>query len=460
MEGRGDGPNVFIVGFASELVEKKQSKMKFLFGLGYALSVAAFDFEDEDLNEEEDKIGDELDIKKFVPARPLVATPLPSTVSMGTLLAGFPSVNASSSNMLQMASGIDAGLGIWGKNLSNVNFQCSHVPSVQMDMPSANDTDEIGLDICDSPGTGGIVDSSSNFIHSAVAVAAKGKQLGDSPSVIVHDNSVESIAPSIPHSKLLIPALDLANVNGVVPIATVMEKAPSPVHFLTSQSGNPFCVQENVSVDAGNSELPVSAHTNDSRSGPDMSRHSVASTILTSLLPTWDPAAPFSFPVASLPAQHVLPDDLTIESFTDVKHIADGSNANIFTAKIRDQRVIIKMIKTSVQLDTVSIHEFDVEHGLLCRISHPNIIKILGAGISPRRFIVLEYLEGGTLNTVLSEHIAKSGLASRLFRKPSFTYNNLLVKARDIADALDYVHSRVYPGACIIHRGKLLIFCL
>lgn len=191
------------------------------------------------------------------------------------------------------------------------------------------------------------------------------------------------------------------------------------------------------------------------RSDPDHggdSRHSVSSTILTSLPPTWDPVASFSFPVATLPAKQILPDDLTIDSFSDVKHIADGSNANIFTAKFHGKRVIIKMIKASVQADPVSVHEFDVEHGLLCRISHPNIIKILGAGVSPRRFIVLEYLGGGTLNTILSENVSKSGLASRLFRKPSFTYNNLLMKARDMADALDYIHRRIFPGACIIHR--------
>ena len=30
-------------------------------------------------------------------------------------------------------------------------------------------------------------------------------------------------------------------------------------------------------------------------------------------------------------------------------------------------------------------HEFDVEHGLLGRLSHPNIIRLIGAGTSPRR---------------------------------------------------------------------------
>jgi hypothetical protein len=43
-------------------------------------------------------------------------------------------------------------------------------------------------------------------------------------------------------------------------------------------------------------------------------------------------------------------------------------------------------------MDPVAVHEFDVEHGILVRVSHPHIIKIMGAGRIPRRFVVLEYL--------------------------------------------------------------------
>ena len=39
-------------------------------------------------------------------------------------------------------------------------------------------------------------------------------------------------------------------------------------------------------------------------------------------------------------------------------------------------QVIIKIIKPEVQHDSVAIHEFDLEHGMLARVSHPNIIKV------------------------------------------------------------------------------------
>lgn len=95
----------------------------------------------------------------------------------------------------------------------------------------------------------------------------------------------------------------------------------------------------------------------------------------------------------------------------------------------------------------------DVEHGLLSRISHPNIIQLLGAGRVPRRFIVLEYLDGGSLSTVLSKNKnTQPGFTHRFFRRPTFTYSLLLSKARDIASALHYLHFKCHLGATIIHR--------
>ena len=87
----------------------------------------------------------------------------------------------------------------------------------------------------------------------------------------------------------------------------------------------------------------------------------------------------------------------------------------------------------------------------------PIQLQVLGSGTSPRRFIVLEYLGGGSLNTLLAQHQVKPGFAQRLFRRPSFTYTQLLERARDIADALDYLHNKCHEGATIIHRGGLLI---
>lgn len=182
------------------------------------------------------------------------------------------------------------------------------------------------------------------------------------------------------------------------------------------------------------------------------------------------PIDSFSFPLNKLSILIPASDTMTIDNFKDIKHIADGSNSNICLAKYNNSLVIIKMIKTEAQNDAVAIHEFDIEYSLLTRLSHPNIIKVIGCGKSPRKFIVLEYLKGGTLNTILSYNQAKPGLANKLFRKPTYTYAVLLSKVQDMAEAFQYLHGEVNSGAMIIHRGmeyylihilaQLLIFFL
>ncbi len=180
---------------------------------------------------------------------------------------------------------------------------------------------------------------------------------------------------------------------------------------------------------------------------------------MTMIAPTWEPVDAFSYPIVNIPIKSIVPTNLTFHSFEDLKHIADGSNSNIFLGKLLGQKVIVKMIKEDVQNNPVAVHEFDIEHGMLSRFSHPHIIRLLGVGVMPRRFIVIEYLGGGSLNNVLENNKEKPGIAQRFFRKPSFTYSSLLARARDMADALDYLHSRCQPGAIIIHRGNI-VYCL
>ena len=172
-------------------------------------------------------------------------------------------------------------------------------------------------------------------------------------------------------------------------------------------------------------------------------------------VPSWEPLDDWAFAVGDIPVKLRVPSNLTMDSFTNMRHIGDGSNSNIYLGFYKKKKVIVKMIKEDVADDDVAAHEFDMEHGILARLDHPNIIKIIGAGHVPRRFVCVEYLESGSLNSVLSVNIAKPGFAAKLFRKPTFTYPILLLRARELADSLDYIHRRFHKGCCLIHRGTV-----
>ena len=184
---------------------------------------------------------------------------------------------------------------------------------------------------------------------------------------------------------------------------------------------------------------------------------SEAVTAVAAAAPSWNPVYAFSYPVSSIPVKVNCSDNLPLSSFLEITHLADGSNANVFTALYNGNKVIIKMIKAKVDNKELALHEFELEHGMLSRLAHQNIIRLLGAGTSPRKFMVLEYLEGGSLNEVLQKNKTKHGMSALLFHKPTFPYLKLLQLAKALADVLDYLHMKAHPGACMIHRGSACV---
>eukprot|EP01038_Epipyxis_sp_PR26KG_P015147 gene15147-20400_t len=175
-----------------------------------------------------------------------------------------------------------------------------------------------------------------------------------------------------------------------------------------------------------------------------------------SLPPTWLPTYDkFSYSIGQISIKSNVSDNLNFDlDFTNIIHIADGSNANIFSAIMNNNqiKVIIKMIKIEKIKSSVAIHEFDLEHGMLTRLSHPNIIQIYGAGRTPRRFIVLEYLEGGVLEQILMKNVVTSTVRVNLFHKPTFKMVTLLQRAKELAEAMIYLHYECQEGAMLLHR--------
>ena len=161
-----------------------------------------------------------------------------------------------------------------------------------------------------------------------------------------------------------------------------------------------------------------------------------------------------------------------MSDFTSVAHLADGSNANIYVAELAGKKVILKKIKEAVKDDSVAKHEFETEHGILARVQHANILSIYGAGIDiDRKFLVLEHLGGGTLKDRFEKKPSKNMLG--LFgNKKTFSFAESMARARELAQALNYLHNECVPNACIIHRdlkpdniaftddGRLVLFDL
>ncbi len=75
-------------------------------------------------------------------------------------------------------------------------------------------------------------------------------------------------------------------------------------------------------------------------------------------------------------------------------------------------------------------------------------MKLLGIGSSPRKFLVLELLEGGSLSHSLGlRPDANKRLTSR-----KFSFLEVMSMAQSIASAMDYLHNQWSKEVNIMHR--------
>lgn len=142
---------------------------------------------------------------------------------------------------------------------------------------------------------------------------------------------------------------------------------------------------------------------------------------------TTDPSPPQPPP----PASDVLPG-----GFTRTSKIGVGAMADVFKGVDRKgQTVAIKMPMEATLLDPESQARFKRELELGRRLVHPNIVRLIyGGEYYKRPFMVMEYVDGGSLR----DFLVKSGAVS---------WSTFQGIASDCFMALDYAHS-----CHVVHR--------
>jgi len=138
-------------------------------------------------------------------------------------------------------------------------------------------------------------------------------------------------------------------------------------------------------------------------------------------------------------------------SFENIEHQIDSSSCHIYTAMWDGKKVILKLIKADRVTSAVALSEFEAEVSVLSRTRHDHIVNFLGSGHVPRRFLVLEYLEGGTLANALGVRADNSSKKQKLM-KIKFSYIQTLKFARSLATAMHYLHSEWHEQIVILHR--------
>lgn len=147
--------------------------------------------------------------------------------------------------------------------------------------------------------------------------------------------------------------------------------------------------------------------------------------------------------------------NLQWEDMRNVEYLTDGGNNWIHTAVLHGKSVVVKTLKPECQDVALAINEIEGELEIHSRLDHSNIVKLIGAGFTPRgvRFVVLERLDGGTLAQLLGyDNRIRDRRRRFSAKKKKISYMDVLKCARSLADALAYCHGRAIPNVVVLHR--------
>jgi serine/threonine protein kinase len=141
--------------------------------------------------------------------------------------------------------------------------------------------------------------------------------------------------------------------------------------------------------------------------------------------------------------------DLQWTDFQQIQHVVDSSSCHIYTARWESQTVVLKLIKEERLTSPVAVAEFEIEEQVLSRLRHPNVVRLLGSGSLPRKFLVLELLAGGSLAQSLGLRADQVGSHSRPER---FSLIDALRLGVSLSRALRYLHHEWSTDVHILHR--------
>ncbi len=153
-------------------------------------------------------------------------------------------------------------------------------------------------------------------------------------------------------------------------------------------------------------------------------------------------------------------------SLDDIEHLVDGSKFTTFTAKYKSRNVVVKVVRKDSRNMSLAINNLESELLLLLRCDHPNIVRLLGAGTFPERFLVLEWADSGTLKQwsdagyPLCE--SEGDCKFTINNKPFLAMKHVLRFGRQLADAMHYLNSGAVSDKTVIHgdlRPSNIGFC-
>lgn len=122
-------------------------------------------------------------------------------------------------------------------------------------------------------------------------------------------------------------------------------------------------------------------------------------------------------------------------NFSDAKRIGEGAHGAVYKAILSGSNDTTLAVKRCKQIDPSRKQEFVQELVILCRVNHPNVVRLLGCCLHfEAPMLVYEFLQNGTLDRLLHGRPKRRVMLATRLRISAET-----------AEALAHLHSPPHP---------------
>lgn len=134
-----------------------------------------------------------------------------------------------------------------------------------------------------------------------------------------------------------------------------------------------------------------------------------------------------------------------------IKQLGQGSLGTVYLAEHRfmKRHYVLKVLPEELAADRAFIQRFEEEVKMLAALDHPNIVKIHNVSFSHGTYFLVTDCIVDTIGET-------TNLAQYLKDRGRLNEDELEVLVRQVADALDYAHTRQRGEAPVVHRGLKL----
>jgi formylglycine-generating enzyme required for sulfatase activity len=134
-----------------------------------------------------------------------------------------------------------------------------------------------------------------------------------------------------------------------------------------------------------------------------------------------------------------------------IKQIGQGSLGTVVLAEHRFMKrpYVLKLLPEELGSDRSFIQRFEEEVGILSSLEHSNIVKIHNVSFVQGQYFLVT-------DCIVDELGETTNLAQYILSKGRLEENEILRFLQQIADALDYAHSKKIGSKEVVHRGLKL----